>query len=150
MSTKQKNLNQVTMTTLSPWRNQWNAMKLPAQEFLLPSLTSPDMSMTLVEIIDRFATSGATLDIKAKMFSDGDEHDMDIKDDYLVGRHWESFDLDEKHEIIKQADRDWRRINDGITAAQKQKGEALEAKRKATELREKQFDEWLKTQKDPA
>lgn len=143
-----KSINEVTVTVKRVWQTIYNADSLNEvkQKFLKPTMTVPDHTMSLVEIIDRFATSGTQLNLGQKLWYDGDQ-DVEITDDILLGRHWDSFDIDEKHEILKKADADFSKINQGIKLAQKEKAQKLEEERKSHAEQIKMFKEWSQKQK---
>lgn len=129
------------------WFSQWNHPKPKAEVNKKPSMTNPDMSMSIVEIIDKFA-SGRTLNLGKELYYDGMDHGTVIEDDFLLGKHWDSFDIIEKHEILAQGKTDFSRIKEGIKTAQKERADLLEAQRKQKNEDEKQILQFMKNQMD--
>lgn len=105
------------------------------------------MSMSIVEIIDKFA-SGRTLNLGKELIYDGIGHGTVIEDDLLLGRHWDSLDIIEKHEILADGRRDFTRITEGIKQAQKTKADQLEAERKADKENHQKVLNFLKENPD--
>lgn len=124
----------------------YKKVKSPGQENNMPHMTSPDMSMPLVELINRFA-SGNPADIGQALYYDGIGHDVEITDDILLGVNWESLDIVDKHNILKQANRDFSRIQEGVKKGQQIKAQEMEEKRKQKDQRDKEFDQWIAQKK---
>lgn len=143
---KKQNLNAVSLSPEYRWSTQWSKPKAKGETNKMPSMTVPDQSMTLVELIDRFA-SGDEMSLGQRMYYDGIGHDVTVEDDLLLGRHWDSFDLSEKHDILKNAKHDFEKINKGVKLAQKERAEKLEAERKEKQKREDELLEAYKNMK---
>lgn len=121
----------MTLNTVPVFRTMYNNMPLPGFTNTMPSMTTPDMSMSLVELIKRFGSGSVPLNVGNDPYYDGLGHDTEITDDVLLGRHWDTYDLDEKHEILKTLKGDYSRITKGIAEGQKAKADKLAADRKA-------------------
>lgn len=143
-----KQKNDVTVSVTPVFQTMYNYQRELGRIFDMPSLTVPDHTMSLVEIIDKFTTGGMAQNLGQKLWYDGEGDDVLITDDILLGRHWDSFDIDEKHEIIKKADNDFRRLNEGIALQQKDKADKLAAKRKQDAEDMAEFKAWSKKQKE--
>lgn len=143
---KQQSKNLVTVSPSYRWSTQWSKPKAKAEENKLPSMTTPDMSMTLVELIDRFA-SGDELNLGKRLYYDGQGDDVQLEDDLLLGRHWDSFDLTEKHDILKNAKRDFSRITEGVKLAQKERADKLAAEREEKAKKDKEILDFIEKQK---
>jgi len=76
------------------------------------SLTEPDKAMTMEELFKRFA-SGQPLNVQLEsLFHGGD--DTEVSDDYLEGVNFQSLDISEKHELLKNIDLDLSKLKKGI------------------------------------
>lgn len=139
-----KQTNTVTVS-LNRFSNQWNKPKDAGVALTMPHMTTPDMTMSLVELIEQFA-SGGTKNLGKAIYFDGKGNDTVIEDDLLLGRHWDSFDIIEKHEILADAKTDFARINQGIAEQQKNKADALAAQRKQKSEDNKKILAYLKKQ----
>lgn len=140
-------LNEVSIIRTPIINTHYKKVNPPGQVNKMPHMTIPDMSMPLVELIDRFA-SGILADIGQSLYYDGEGHEVEITDDVLLGVNWNSLDIVEKHAILKQTGRDFSKIQEGVKKGQELKAQELEKQRKAQEQRDKEFDEWRKSQKE--
>lgn len=149
MSKKQTELKLDAGISLSapPMRTHWDNKPTGGVDLSkMPHMTTPDMSMSVLDIITKFGSGSVPLNVGHRLYYDGIGHEVDLEDDILAGRHWDSLDIVEKHDILKRAQNDFSRINKGIKEAQKEKAKKLEAERRQEAEQRKKFDEWVKTQ----
>lgn len=139
-------LNQVNMSVTKLFRTQWNNPSKGGFYFNMPSLTTQDDAMTVEELYKTFGHGTGPVQVGRQLFYDGAGDDVDVNDCYLAGRHWESLDISEKHNILKMAENDFTRINQGIKKANEEKAKKLEAQRQRDTEERKQFQDWLKKQ----
>lgn len=145
--TKVKNTVKMSLISDSPrFRNQWNPIPPGGQVNSAPSMTKPDDTMTVVELLDIFGGSLAD-NLGRKLYYDGIGDEVDIQDDYLAGQHWDSLDIVEKHEVLKRLNNDFSRLNAGVKKGQQEKAEQLAQQRLAQKQRDDMFDKWLEEQK---
>lgn len=123
--------NEVNVS-LNKFQTQWNRTNMTRKEKpnFLPSLTTPDQTLTIPQIMTRFA-SGLPLGGQRQGFYDGEGHDVAVTDDILLGRNWDTFDLSEKHDILKKARTDFDDLNKGIKDKQEAYSKAAVAKHKS-------------------
>jgi hypothetical protein len=128
------------------FQTPWNRKPSRPEVNNLPSLTSPDQSLTIPQIMARFA-KGLPLGGGYTPQYHGEGHETNIQDDILLGRNWDSLDLSEKHDIIKEASHDYTKIKQG-------QADQRAAEKTATETRKKQkaetiekFQKYMETQK---
>jgi Tfp pilus assembly protein PilO len=94
----------------------------------LPSLTVPDQSLTVDEIFKRFRKGlPLTIGNTPNYHAIGDE-DADIDSDVLLGVNWNTLDISEKHEVIKDSRTNLKKLNDGISYRQKMEKKAATEK----------------------
>jgi len=141
-------LNEVVMTTFPLFRNQWKNPPKGGQVNNMPSMTTQDDAMTIEELYKTFGHGTGPVQVGRQLFYDGAGDDVDVTDCYLAGQHWDALDLVEKHNILKLADNDFTRINDGIKEQNRKKAEKLEAKRKEEAEEKRLFKEWAKKQNE--
>lgn len=146
-----KSKNEVSVS-LNRWKTQYNYEGEKGQVNNMPSLTSPDKTMTLVELIDKFA-SGQSMAVGARQFYDGiadanTGDGVEITDDLLMGVKWDSLDLVEKHQILADSKIHLDRVNEGIRISReaiKKRGEEEQRKRKEYDDK---IEKWLKAQEE--
>jgi len=112
------------------WRTNYRPIPAPGEINNMPSMTVPDQSMSLIELWAKFGSGSQMVNVGHELYYDGIGDEVDVSDDFLAGKHWDSLDLVEKHDILKLGRKDFTRINEGIAAAQKEKAAQLEQKRK--------------------
>lgn len=120
----------------------YNKILLGGQVNNMPHMTRPDMAMTTFEIIEKYASGSVPAAIGMDPYYDGFEDEvtrMQISDDYLAGRNWNTLDLSEQHEVLSRARGEYSRILKGI--ADTRKAEA-EAKRKEDEQLKADIAAW--------
>lgn len=108
--------NEVQVLHVHRFKNAYNAEHFPRQYEINGgiSLTSPDQTLTIDEIRVRFAKGlplGGSMKIPQYV---GEGNDVEVDDDVLKGINWNTLDIVEKHEIIKDSMTDLRKLNDGI------------------------------------
>lgn len=116
-----KKTNEVMVQQLPVFKTPFNRQAFPRRYETneLPSMTSPDKTLTIKQIIDRFQKGLPLLGQKTPTYI-GEGHETAVEDDILLGYNWDTFDLSEKHEIIKQASTDLKKLNKGIEDSRKE------------------------------
>lgn len=132
-----KATNKVNMTLFPLWKTQFNNKEFPKvnQTFKLPSLTSPDQTMSIDQIRNRFAKGlPLTSAMKIPQYV-GEGNDVEVDDDVLSGINWNTLDLTEKHEVIRNVQTNLKKLNDGIEYTRKKTHEEQTKKRQDFEAR---------------
>lgn len=118
------------VVTGKPWRTPLNYVPEPGERNLLPSLTEPDLALSVQQIIDNH-TRGLPISTRTPIY-EGDEPGLP---------EWETLDLAERHLVQEAAKEELRAI------AEKRKQEEIDRKKASQEARRKQFqDDYLEYQ----
>lgn len=112
----------------------------------MPSMTTQDDTMSIEELYKKFGHGDGPVQLGRQLFYDGVGEDLDVNDCYIAGQHWESLDIVERQNILKIADNDFVRINDGIKKANQEKAKKLEEQRKEEQKQKEEFQKWMKKQ----
>lgn len=121
------------------FKTQYNQQHFPikGEKNTLPSMTVPDQTMSVKEILQRYAKGLPLGGAKVPMYEeDYDEDNTDILPDP------KTLDLAELEEFSKQAKSELEEIKEKANKKAKEKAE-----KKAAEDKAKEREEWLKEQK---
>lgn len=112
----------------APWQTPFSRSSNRSYEYNpYPSLTTPDMTMTIPEIMRNFA-SGLPLGGMNKPEYIGEGHDVEVEDDVLQGRNWHTLDLSEKFDIMYNSHADLKKIKQGIAERETAQRTAIQTK----------------------
>lgn len=79
------------------FKTSWKFTKSEGETNTEPSQTIPDQTMSIPELIRRYASGQSLGGIKVPIYDEEPENDI------LQGRAFATFDLSEQHQIIKSA-----------------------------------------------
>lgn len=148
--TKKESTNTVSMTLplfqrkKRTVRTQHYAPPLGGEKNTLPHMTVPDESMSIAEIISKYGSGTVPLNVGLQPYWDGEGDTVDITDDFLAGRHWDSLDIIEKHEYLNNAKLNLNRFNEGLKKTALEKSKKLEEQRQAEIAYRKKVEDFMK------